>query len=303
MSVSVTLSELIALKRYSYPKTKALRQAGLFAGRHELSRRGRGMDFADLRHYQVGDDVRHMEWRVTARTGKPHVKLYQEERERPLLIVTDFSPSMFFGTRVSFKSCVAARLSACIAWMGTFAGDAVSGLLVSEKNVTESISRTRTAGILPLLAVYAEQTERALEKHGVSAHPDRLQEALLRARRLAYSGTTIVLISDFYAMNAQAIKELSALALRFEVLVYHVCDPIELAPPMPGYYAVTNGDERQLLDITNAAVKEAYQHYCEKRVSEISGSLKQLNIPYIQLTAETDLPELVQRTFFRGMYG
>ena len=104
------LAELIQLRRYAAsvrysPDRKALR-----SGNHLSKLRGRGMDFAEVRNYQAGDEVRHMEWRVTARTGRPHVKIFQEERERPAVIFVDFNASMFFGTRLAFKSVIAARL-------------------------------------------------------------------------------------------------------------------------------------------------------------------------------------------------
>ncbi len=108
--VTAELSELIALQRYAqkahyYPVGRAAKGSG-----HHLSKlRGRGMDFSEVRNYQAGDEIRHMEWRVTARTGKPHIKLYQEERERPVVLVIDFNPSMYFGTRLAFKSVVAAQ--------------------------------------------------------------------------------------------------------------------------------------------------------------------------------------------------
>ena len=129
--VTAELNELIALQRYAQighyrPKGRSLR-----AGQHLSKLRGRGMDFAEVRHYQAGDEIRHMEWRVTARTGRPHVKLYQEERERPVIILADFSPSMYFGTRLAFKSVVAARLAALLAWTVVKQGDRVGGLLFS----------------------------------------------------------------------------------------------------------------------------------------------------------------------------
>ena len=109
--VVAKLDELIGLRRYAQsvqyqPEGRALR-----SGNHISKLRGRGMDFSEVRNYQAGDEIRHMEWRVTARTGRPHVKIYQEERERPVVILADFNPSMIFGTRIAFKSVVAARLA------------------------------------------------------------------------------------------------------------------------------------------------------------------------------------------------
>nr|WP_241480308.1 DUF58 domain-containing protein [Legionella norrlandica] len=125
--VIAELSELIDLRRYVHsvhykPQGRALR-----SGNHISKFRGRGMDFAEVRNYQAGDEIRHMEWRVTARTGRPHVKIYQEERERPVIMLVDFNPSMIFGTKIAFKSVVAARLASLLAWTVIKQGDRVGG--------------------------------------------------------------------------------------------------------------------------------------------------------------------------------
>ncbi len=126
--VSVELNELIALQRYARRVNYKPLYSAVQAGNHLSKLRGRGMDFAEVRNYQAGDEIRHMEWRVTARTGRPHVKIYQEERERPVVILTDFNPSMYFGTRIAFKSVVAARMAAMIIWTAVKQGDRVGGL-------------------------------------------------------------------------------------------------------------------------------------------------------------------------------
>src|SRR3989338_6681623 len=95
--ITTELNELIALQRFARAVRYRPDQRAASAGNHLSKRRGRGMDFAEVRNYQAGDEIRHMEWRITARTGKPHIKLYQEERERPVVIVADFAPSMYFG--------------------------------------------------------------------------------------------------------------------------------------------------------------------------------------------------------------
>ena len=141
--VTATLKELIDLQRYAqtgpyHPVARALR-----AGSNVSRLRGRGMDFAEVRNYQAGDEIRHMEWRVTARTGKPHVKLYEEERERPVIILTDFNPSMYFGTRLAFKSVIAARLAAILAWTVVKQGDRVGGFLLSAHHHHRMMRRAR----------------------------------------------------------------------------------------------------------------------------------------------------------------
>ena len=298
--VTATLKELIALQGSaqtgSYnPVAKALR-----AGAHLSRLRGRGMDFAEVRNYQAGDEIRHMEWRVTARTGKPHVKLYEEERERPVIILTDFNPSMYFGTRIAFKSVVAARLAAIIAWSVVKQGDRVGGFLFSTERHQEFTPRGREVGVLPFLAALSQYTtERPTYASKASQDHRTLTYALQRVRRVMKPGTILVLISDFYKFDKDSEKQLSRLRKHNDILAYHLCDPLEIAPPMPQQYAITDGVQELLLDTTTSSINGAYQRYCEQRISTLQGQFQSLQIQYTQVSADNDLGLLVRQTFTR----
>ena len=296
--ISVELTELIGLQRYVQktiyqPKSRR----SLHAGNHLSKLRGRGMDFAEVRNYQAGDEIRHMEWRVTARTGRPHVKLYQEERERPVVILSDFNPSMYFGTRLAFKSVVAARLAALIAWTVVKQGDRVGGLLFSAERHDEFIPRSRQAGVLTLLASLSQYTYGAMKKN--DSLPKPLSEVLMRVRRVLRPGSILVLISDFYNLDKDCEQHLSRLRAHNDILAYQIADPLELGPPKPGSYAMTDGKDELLLDTTITPVAEAYQAYCETRIATLETQFRRLGIQQVQLTARDDLPLLVRQTFPR----
>lgn len=289
------LDELIDLRRYAQKLNSSVQGRALSAGNRLSKIRGRGMDFAEARHYQPGDEVRHMEWRVTARTGKPHVKIYQEERERPVVLIVDFNPSMIFGTRIAFKSVVAARLAALIAWTTSQLGDKVGGLFFSATEHSEFLPRSRDMGVLPLLASlshYSNQTEAQKNEE-----PRVLSDALKRSRRVVRPGSIIVLISDFYSLDANCEKHLTHLGQHNDILAYHVCDPIELNAPKPQQYPMTNGRQELLLDTSHKAVSTAYQTYCQNRIHHLQRQFKSLQIAYQQVTADAPLNKLVQHTF------
>lgn len=301
--VIAELKELIALQRYA--QTVSYRPDGraMRSGQHLSKLRGRGMDFSEARNYQAGDEIRHMEWRMTARTGRPHVKLYQEERERPVIILTDFSPSMYFGTRLAFKSVVAARLAAILAWTVTKQGDRVGGLIFSAKAHNEFTPRGREAGVLHFLAALSQYSS-AIPSPSQSLQDNlSLSYALLRLRRVARPGSIVVLISDFYTLDKDCEQHLNRLAAHNDLLTYHVCDPLELTPPKPQRYAMTDGAQEILLDTTTHSVTHAYQDYCEQRIANLQTQFKRLGLQYVQLTAETDLPLLVRQTFPRRVHG
>ncbi|ARG96327.1 DUF58 domain-containing protein [Legionella micdadei] len=298
--VTVQLDELIALRRYAQRVNYKPAGNTVRAGNHLSKLRGRGMDFAEARNYQAGDEIRHMEWRVTARTGRPHVKLYQEERERPVVILSDFNPSMFFGTRLAFKSVIAARLAAMIAWTAIKQGDRVGGLLFSAKEHNEFTPRSRETGVLPLLASLSQYTNDGTLNSDKSKP---LSEVLMRVRRVTRPGSILVLISDFYNLDPDSEQHLSRLRSHNDILVYHICDPLELSPPKPQYYAITDGEQEFLLDTTMDDVTNAYKNFCEERIANLQTQFKRLQIQYVQLTAETSLPQIVRQTFPRRSRG
>ncbi len=299
--VTAELAELIALQRYAqmmHASTEG--RVAVQAGRHLSKLRGRGMDFSEVRNYQAGDEIRHMEWRVTARTGRPHVKLYAEERERPVVVLVDFSPTMFFGTRLAFKSVIAARLAALIAWTVVKQGDRLGGLLFSHEEHSEFNPRGRESGVLPFLAALSHYTFATPWKSSKpSLESGTLSYALQRARRVAKPGSLVVLMSDFYNLDKNSEQHLSRLRTHNDILVYHLCDSLEIAPPKPAQYAITDGQQELLLDTTIDSVQQAYRQYCEERLATLDAQFKRLCIQSVQVTSENDLSLIVRQTFPR----
>ncbi len=299
--ITATLSELIYLERCvqrkrSHPRARAARY-----GTRETQLRGRGMDFADVRNYQAGDEIRHMEWRATARTGRAHIKLYQEERERPVILLVDFNPSMYFGTRDVFKSVLAARLAALLAWTSSAEGDRVGGFLFSGEKHIELPPKSKRQGVLPLLSALVHYTDILHETAKTPAMP--LNDVLIRLKRVLKPGSLLVMISDFYSMDEQTAVLLRRLKLHNDLLAYHVCDPLEVAPPPPGIYPITNGQARQLLDVHHKAERDAYQALIRTHNEGIEESFLRLNTPLTRITSLDDWVARVQESFPRSRHG
>lgn len=293
--LSTELAELLALRRYAQSVSYKPEEQAARRGNHLSKLRGRGMDFSEVRNYQAGDEIRHMEWRVTARTGRPHIKIYQEERERPVVILADFSPSMFFGTRIAFKSVVASRLAALLSWTAIKQGDRVGGLLFSQDSYKEFMPRAREAGIVSFLSGLSQLSQQKISHYSIET--DKMSHALLRLRRVTKPGSVVVLISDFYGINEECAQHLHRLRRHNDVLAYHICDPLELAPPLPQQYAVSNGEEDILFDTRLSAVQNAYQNHCRQRLFDLQELFKSTRVQYVQLTAEDHLPRLVRQTY------
>lgn len=301
-AVHIDLTELIALRRFA---RKVLYQPENYAvrtGNHLSKRRGRGMDFAEVRNYQPGDEIRHMEWRLTARTGKPHIKLYQEERERPVVLLADFSASMHFGTRVALKSVIAAKLAALIAWTAARQGDRIGALIYDEHQHCELMPQSREYGVLPLLAKLTQFNNRERTSSQDLA-PFTLSDALVRLRRVIRPGSILVLISDFYQLtSADSVSHLQRLREHNDLLFYQVCDVLELTTPKPGLYGISDGRHDALLDLRANEARAQFQLWCDNRQAEVKQVAKQLAASYVQVTSLDNIPRLVYRTYPRRLH-
>lgn len=296
MTYGVTASplELLALEKYA-KKTRVQSQSRNGAyGPYLSKRRGRGMDFAEVRNYQSGDDIRHMEWRVTARTGRPHVKVYQEELERPVVIVVDFNPSMHFGTRVAFKSVIAARLAAIIAWTAVKQGDCVGGLLFSGSEHSEYLPKSRKATLIPFIAGLSTYTNTPKEKKN---RP--IAEALTRVNRVAKPGSLIVILSDWYTLNEDAEQQLAKLKPHNEILTYGIMDPLEFHAPIPGVYTLSDGSQDLILNTTEPKIRQSYNHFWQERLTNLQKTFNRLKIQTTFITPDQDLGLIVHQTFPR----
>ena len=295
--ITIDVNALINLRRHALANTLSLKTKAQHNGVYTSHWHGRGMDFAETRHYQIGDDSRHMEWRVTARTGRPHVKLFHEERERPVILLVDFSPSMYFGTHIAFKSVIAAQLAALIAWTGAIQGDRVGGLLYSATSHHEFLPRSRQAGVLTLLKQLALYTQQYAQHTNIGKIT--LTTALSKLQKVIKPGSILTLISDLYTLDNDSELLLRRLRQHNDIIIYWVNDQLELAPPPPNYYAITNGIQSQMLDMTDTNTYNTYQQYCDTRRQEIHNYCNRLQITCIDVQNNDNLAKLVRQTFPR----
>lgn len=257
--------------------------------------RGRGLEFEEVRAYQAGDDVRAIDWRVTARNGKPFTKLFREEREKPLLIVVDQRQPMFFGSRHCFKSKLAAYLGAWLAWSGLEQGDRIGGLIFGNDERHEiRPRRTRKTAMAWLNAL--QHFNRQLNRNTRLHSPEQsLLDALTNLRRVAKPGSTIYLVSDFHGSTHPQVREhLYALARHCEITALFIFDPLERELPPPALYAVTDGSARVTLDSGDRRLRENHRAAFDKHVQYTRQLLQSLAIPMLEIS--TDEPPLQQLT-------
>jgi uncharacterized protein (DUF58 family) len=251
----VSLAELIALRaRIGRVRMAPLLSRAARSGQQSSRLYGRGMDYAESRVYQAGDDVRRLDWRLTARSGKLHTKLFQEDREGCLLILLDTHASMRFGTRVRFKSVQAARAAACAAWYAARAGERVGAMTFGH---ADQLVRPQGGprGALAVCGALAEWDD----AQPSSDRREPLADALTRAGRVLHGASRVLLISDGFSCDASARQRLLDLTRHAGVSVLVVADALELALVPPGRYPLEHGGERSEVLLQSERQRSAFQ--------------------------------------------
>lgn len=209
--IEVTPAELAALRPLAarLDMTTTRRASAQLSGTKRSAVRGRGVEFAEVRAYVPGDEVRQIDWRVTARTGTPHSKLFEEERERPVIVVTDMRQPMRFGTRQCFKSVAAARAAALRMWGAVLRGDRVGGVTLSDTGFTSHRMRRDRNAMAALIAGLAGAT---------SASSDGASEGwwvLVAALLTVGLGIHFIFRARRRSLKRAALRELDSIAVRF----------------------------------------------------------------------------------------
>lgn len=258
------------------------------SGSHISKSKGRGVDFEEHRAYQAGDDIRSIDWRVTARTGRPFTKIFREERERPVIIGVDQSHHMFFGSQVSFKSVVAAQVAAILCWLTVDNGDRVGGVVFSDTNSEMVKPRRGKRSALRFLSLLTDYNQNLLGQHKPLAKTGKsnLREALEHIYRITRPGSTIYLISDFADMDKVCLQYMQQLSLHNNLTCIFIYDILETQLPQPGVYNITNGNEMETIDTYAAAVRENYHQAFEDKLQSLHAELNLIKVPLISLRTD-----------------
>lgn len=291
----VDLGELIALRFPARQLKLGYRSRALsaLAGPNKSNFRGRGIDFEEVRNYQPGDDIRTIDWRVTARTGNAHTKLFREERERPVLVVVDQRSSMFFGSRHCFKSVLASQVASLLAWSALNRGDRVGGLVFDDSGHQEIRPRRSRKTVLTLLSQVASFNH-ALPGESESDTAG-FATMLSNLRRIARPGSSLFLVSDFRgAADEHARKHLFELAKHTEMTAIECTDPLEAELPKAGTYAVTNGRERSELQTADRTLRKRFFRDRQEQRDVFSDHLRSLGVPLLAASTEQSPFALLQ---------
>ncbi|MDC1255961.1 DUF58 domain-containing protein [bacterium] len=277
--IGLTIDELIQYQSKSslINLAGARNLHGKMSGNYLARSKGRGMEFDEVRHYQNGDDIRAIDWRVTARTGKTHTKIFREEIERPVLIATDLSTNMLFGSKLLFKSVQAAHLASLVAWHAKGRGDRIGGIVFNEYQHSELKPRSRQQGVLHYLHTLMTTHEnsqhpqvvpkQANSSEQTNVHALSFEKNCMRIRQIARPGSLVYLITDGHHINQEAIRHLSHVSRHCELVVCLISDPLEHALPESTKklnVSITDGNNKQQLTLGDKSTAAQYQHQAQK---------------------------------------
>jgi len=259
--------------------------------------RGRGLEFQEVRAYQPGDDIRDMDWRVTARTGTPHPKIFEEAREEPVFLVVDNSASMHFGSRVTFKSVVAAKAAAILAWSAAANHDRVGGIVYSDSSFNELRPQGGSRGVLRLLKQISQTQCNSVATSG--SQTSRLTDTFLHLRRVARPGSQLIILSDFFTLDDEAIRQTALLSRHNELVWIFIYDPLEAIPPLPGSYSISDGNEISTLNTRDERFNREYRARFRNKLDTITSTCRQYGIHFLSIMTNDDVASALRQGLSR----
>jgi uncharacterized protein (DUF58 family) len=299
--VSVTQPGLIRLSGPARALTlDVLRVNSLQTGAYVSHFKGRGMEFDESRPYQPGDDPRSIDWRVTARSSEAYTKLFREERERPVLIMTDLRSNMHFATRGCFKSVSGARAAALLAWAAHHRGDRLGGIVFGDtrhRELKPRLGRQAALRYVHELVSHPDWTTRS--DQGAADDEPALTQAMAMLRRVAHPGSLVIIVSDFVGMSRNAKSYLTGIARHNEVLAVFLSDPLERNLPPPGRYRLVSHDEEMAIDTYAKAAREDYRNAFEERAHDLEVFCHRYGIHLMPLSTDEDPVRCLQQALGR----
>ena len=260
------------------------------AGTHSSKLRGRGIDFSEVREYQPGDDIRAMDWRVTARTSSPHIKVFREERERPVVILCDLRASMHFGTRRALKSVVAADIAALFAWSTMANGDRVGGFIFNDTN---EIDLRPHSGRKPLMSFLHQLGEMPESQHQPSQ--ERMLEVCRHMSRVIRPGSAVYMISDFQGFDEACERTLYSMCRHSDFMAVHISDPFESKLPS-GQFTISDGQHKRILKVSKQE-QLGHQEAWQQHIEMLKQQLLRLKSPLTMINTANDPLEQLRTGF------
>ncbi|MGH8504400.1 MAG: DUF58 domain-containing protein [Stenotrophobium sp.] len=286
------LAELLALRAQARGLNLRARRTALarLQGGHRSAARGRGIEFEEVRRYAAGDDARSIDWRVTARRGKPHTKVFREDRERPVWLLADLHPGLYFGSRRQLKSALLLRAAALLGWAASLDGDRLGAVIGESRGGIKILPpRSRQAGILPVLQALVD----AQPQSPGPAQSGALDNTLATLGHLVQPGSLVLILSDFSHFDESAERRLTGLALRCDCRLLWLTDPLEVSGLPAGEYRVGLPGRLRWLD--GASSRRPWHAAWSAREQHLQAFARRLSVPLTRLDTADAIDQVLPR--------
>jgi len=295
--VYVTLSELL---KFGYmPKNFNIRPNAAvltkLSGRHQSGMRGRGMDFSEMKQYVQGDDTRNIDWKATRRTGKPYIRVFNEERDRNVWLVVSQMNSMFFGTKERMKSVSAAHTAALFAFKALEMGDRVGGVIYNNEEIKFFKASSSKNSVVQIMTEIERQNN-LLSSENSSNQKDNLAKSLKILTSLAKHDDLVVLIGDGRALDEETAKHITRINVHNDVIGVLVYDPMEEEIVKSSSLFFTDGVETVDVDSSNKQFMKRYKEQLSGRKEAFSQLSRKNALPILSIsTAYPVLDQLYEQ--------
>ena len=295
--IDLTISELVALQhslQCSIKHTKSI--ATPLSGTKRSNIKGRGVDFDEVREYQAGDDIRSIDWRVSARTQKIYTKVYKEEKERPILLGVDLSFSMYFASQKALKSIIAAHFATLISWMSFKNKDRVGAVVFTDDKHLETRPQGGKQGVQKLIKTLHLMHQNIKLKQ-TSQKKENLTKMLQRLQKISLPGSLVMIISDFQNFNQKAQDLCHLIARRNDLVFVFIYDQLEKNAPKANHYLISDGDKNSVLDTRITTNKKNYESQFFNRFKKIEHFAKSIRSPFLSIKTTDNLVDKITTNF------
>jgi len=256
----------------------------VLSGKYVSKLRGRGLNFEELRHYQPGDDVRSMDWKVTRRTGKPHIKVYTEERERNVYLAIDQRSTMFFGSTSKMKSVIAAEIAALMAWRVADSGDRVGAVVYGDDSIHVIPAKRGRQHVVNVLVEIVRQNKKLKVGAKPNHSSDSFNKMLAKLAQVSGNNALVILIGDGHGWNNKSTDFIKKIRQHNEIIACHVHDPLEQELPEMPQMVVSDGEQQIQFSSHDAVIREKYKTELERQLNTYAETAKKYRIPLLSIT-------------------
>lgn len=267
----------------------------LLAGRHASRLRGRGLNFEEIRRYLPGDDIRNMDWKVTARTREAHVRVYTEERDRPVLLLVDQRVNMFFGSQRSMKSVTAAEAAALAAWRVLSVGDRVGAIVYDDTGMTVIEPHRSSGQVMRILQAIIEKNHALGIGRGIQSNPDMTNRVFERALRLAKHDFMVCTIGDGSGINDETVRLATRVTAHNDMLAILIYDPLEADLPDAGRKVMAENERQIEINTSDRQFRQRFKQDFEDRLAWIENISRLRTIPLLPVHTAAGVAEQVRQ--------